>query len=97
MFADFGPQHIISDFDGSETKTSIVSYIEKGKLTIVDCDRNDTHGLRFGDWVKFFEVEGMSEINSCEKLKVIDIINDFSFRVDLDSTGFGEFLERGKV
>ena len=71
--------------------------ISKGNTTVVDVDFNNSHELKMGEWVTFSEVQGMVQINEIEKIKVVNILNDKSFEIDLDSSNFDDYTGQGKV
>ena len=39
----------------------------------------------------------MAQINEIEKIKVVNILNDKSFEIDLDSSNFDDYTGQGKV
>ena len=70
IFCDFGDEFEVSDVNGEEPMTSLLSSVsaeEKGLVTVYDEGR---HGLEDGDYVTFTEVGGMVELNGCEPVPV---------------------------
>ena len=95
-FCDFGDNHMVTDHDGEQTKSFIVTMIEKGETTTTTTHEDKRHIYQEGDHVKLVEVEGMVEINSTEPLKILSTKKD-SFVVDLNSTGFTDYSRQGVV
>ena len=99
IFTDFGPQHIIFDETGKEPKSFYVKSITKDKegLVIID-DIQGTEKLELGDgeFVKFKNVEGMTELNDVNKEFEIIVENQQSFKIG-DTSQFGEYTKGGIV
>jgi ubiquitin-activating enzyme E1 len=95
-FVDFGDNHMVNDHDGEQTKSFIVTMIEKGKQTTVSVHEDKRHIYQEGDFVKFVEVEGMTEINGSGPHKIVST-KPHSFVLDVDSTGFSEYSRQGVV
>lgn len=56
-FVDYGPEHVITDQDGEQTKSFIVTLITKGKeKTTVTVHEDKRHIYQEGDYVEFTEV-----------------------------------------
>ena len=49
------------------------------------------HSYQDGDYVKFVEVEGMTELNSLEQGVEIFDCKPYSFRLKLDTSNFGAY------
>lgn len=95
-FVDFGDNHMVTDHDGEQTKSFIVTMIEKGTTTTITTHEDKRHIYQEGDYVKLVEVEGMVEINATEPLKILSTKKD-SFVVELDSSGFADYARQGVV
>lgn len=54
------------------------------------------HSYQDGDYVKFTEVEGMTELNDAGAIKISDT-KAYSFRLELDTSGFGAYARQGIV
>jgi len=93
-FVDYGKEHIVTDHDGEQTKSFIVTMIEKGKETRVTVHEDKRHIFQEGDYVEFREVEGMTEINSQKPMK-IKSATPFTFTLECDSTGFSDYVRQG--
>lgn len=48
----------------------MLAEIEKSADAVVTCLDETRHGYETGDWVKFSEVQGMTEINSSEPRQI---------------------------
>ena len=62
-FLDYGKEHIVTDHDGEQTKSFIVTMIEKGEKTKIIVHEDKRHSYHEEDYVVLHEVEGMVEIN----------------------------------
>lgn len=95
-FLDYGPEHIVTDHDGEQTKSYIVTMIEKGEKTKVTLHEDKRHIYQYGDYVQFREVEGMTQLNDCPPLKIVDATT-FTLTLELDSRNFSEYTRQGMV
>ena len=99
VFIDFGPNHIIFDDNGEEPKSYYVKSITKDNQGLVLIDTiQDTErfALGDGDFVKFKNVQGMTELN--DENRVFEIIYEDiqSFKIG-DTSKFGEYTKGGIV
>ena len=78
-FLDYGDQHLISDADGEQTKSFIVTSITNEEKTTVTVHEDKRHSYQEGDHVKFVEVEGMKEINNREPVEIVSVKGPFAF------------------
>lgn len=62
-FLDYGPEFKVTDKDGEATKQFIISSIENGQDPVVHVHEDKRHSYQDDDYVKFMEVEGMTELN----------------------------------
>lgn len=95
-FVDFGKEHIVTDHDGEATKSFIVTLIEKGPKTKVTLHEDKRHIYQEGDYVVLREVEGMTQINETQPIKIIDATT-YTLTLDIDSSTFGDYLRQGIV
>ena len=99
IFTDFGPNHVIIDDDGEEAKSYFVTSITKdgeGLVTIDTIQGTEKFTLGDGDFVKFKNVEGMTELNDENKDFEIMVEDTKSFRIG-DTSKFGEYTKGGIV
>ena len=89
-FLDYGPKFMVTDADGEATKQFIVSSVEQAENPTVHVHEDKRHSYQDGDYVKFVEVEGMTELNSAGPIEVFDT-KAFSFRLRLNTSGFGAY------
>ena len=97
VFVDFGKNHIILDEKGKEAKTYYVKNITKDKEGLVTIDNiQNTERLDLGDgnFVKFKNVEGMTELN--DKEFQIYIEDAESFKIG-DTSNFGDYKKGGII
>ena len=93
VFCDFGDDFEVSDVNGEEALSSMLSSItqeEAGCVTVYDEGR---HGLEDGDFVTFSEVGGMAELNGCEAVPV-KVLGPYSFSIG-DTRGFAPYVNGG--
>lgn len=97
-FVDFGDEHQIRDKNGEECKTYIVRLITNDKYGAVTIDDGIGSGkltLTTGDYVKFREVGGMTELNDGEPRK-IKLISPVSFSIG-DTSKYTEYTTGGII
>lgn len=95
IFTDFGSEFTITDKDGENIKSAVITSITKdtpGLITVHDAKRHDFND---GDFVVFREIEGMTELNICEPLK-INNTTAYTFTID-DTSKFNEYKREGVV
>lgn len=92
VFVDFGEKFVVSDKDGEEPHSGIVSDIdEKGNVACLDDNR---HGLQDGDWVRFSEVEGIEALNDPQQHYEVKVTGPFGFNIG-DVSGLGTYVKGG--
>lgn len=69
-----------------------ITNITQASQAIVTCAG---HGYEIGDYVRLYDVEGMTEINSL-RCQVLSVTTN-TFTLNVDSTGFGAYTGDGKV
>ncbi|XP_055329553.1 ubiquitin-like modifier-activating enzyme 1 [Paramacrobiotus metropolitanus] len=95
VFCDFGKDFTVLDTNGEPPLTAMISLIthdDKGLVTAADEAR---HGLEDGDHVTFQEVQGMTELNTHEPIK-IKYVNPYSFAIG-DTSHFSPYTRGGIV
>jgi len=70
--------------------------IEKGEKTKILVHEDKRHSYQEGDHVVLREVEGMTEINDAGPLKIVST-GKHHFTVELNSTGFSDYVRQGVV
>jgi ubiquitin-activating enzyme E1 len=81
VFDDFGEEHTILDENGEDCKTYLVRIISNdGFVTIDDTIGGGKFALGDGDYVKFKEVGGMTQLND-GKPREIKVISSNSFKL----------------
>lgn len=90
-FVDLGPKFIVKDATGESPSSYIMVHVMKGNPGIVRLHEDKKHSYSEGDYVKFREVEGMTELNSLPPTQ-IKVIDRFSFSI-CDTSGFGEYTK----
>ena len=74
---------------------SLLELVTQDKKALVNVISGDAHDLQDGATVKFSGVEGMEEINGREG--VVTVVSPYSFTVDIDTSGFSAYKDRGRI
>lgn len=93
VFCDFGDNFTVYDVNGNQLISTMVAGITSENESVVTCLDETRHGFEDGDYVTFHEVEGMTELNNCEPIK-IKVLGPYTFSIG-DTTGFGKYLRGG--
>ena len=95
LFNDFGEDHCIFDRDGKEYKKYFCKEIsnEKNAKVILD-DSPENIDLKINSFIIFSGIKGMIELNTCNPIKIINKENNI-LTLDIDTTSFGKYLNRG--
>ena len=99
VFTDFGVKHTIYDENGEELETYLVKSISKDQEGLVVIDNiQGTSNLKIGDgdYVRFKNVEGMTELNDPKKDFQITFEDYQSFKIG-DTSNFSEYTKGGVV
>jgi len=104
-FVDFGDAHVMFDKDGEPTKQYIVTSVNKNEKNelVVTVHEDKRHSFQDGDWLKFTEIEGMTQLNYVERaeggaethLFKIKDCKAYQFTVECDATNFGDYERQG--
>jgi len=93
IFCDFGDQFVITDTDGEQPATIMISAVTKEVDCVVTTSDEARHGFQDGDYVTFTEVKGMTELNQCQPMK-IKVLGPFTFGIG-DTSAFGDYVSGG--
>ena len=96
-FLDYGNSHIVTDHDGEATKSFIVVAISQDENAVITVHEDKRHTYQEGDFVKFVEVEGMTEINNREPIEIIEVKGPFSFKIKADSRKWSAYARQGVI
>jgi ubiquitin-activating enzyme E1 len=69
-FLDYGHDFIINDVDGEETSSINVAILTQTNPCVVTVNLDKRHKFQDGDYVKFSEVLGMTELNSLPPTRI---------------------------
>lgn len=97
VFDDFGDEHIIINKTGDEPQSFLIKNITKekeGKITI-NIENESSSLYEFSECVVFKNIEGMTELNDQEPIK-IKVLNAESFSIG-DTSNFNDYLSGGIV
>uniref|UniRef100_A0A8C9MQP3 E1 ubiquitin-activating enzyme n=1 Tax=Serinus canaria TaxID=9135 RepID=A0A8C9MQP3_SERCA len=92
LFCDFGDDMVVTDPNGEQPLSAMVSMVTKGCPGEVTCLDEARHGFETGDFVTFTEVEGMEELNRCGPVE----IRPYTFSIG-DTSGYGDYVRGGIV
>ncbi|CAD7088673.1 unnamed protein product [Hermetia illucens] len=95
VFCDFGENFTIYDANGAQPITTMIAGITQEAESIVTCLDETRHGFEDGDYVTFAEVQGMTELNGCDPIK-IKVLGPYTFSIG-DTTNFSEYIRGGIV
>lgn len=103
-FVDLGDSFEIWDKNGEQAKEFMISKVTKGAKgeTSVVCLENVMHGLEVGDWIKFSEVKGMTQLNYVDKVspvvhQVTKVVTPFQFAIETATLDFADYETGGIV
>ncbi|XP_071737960.1 ubiquitin-activating enzyme E1 1-like isoform X2 [Rutidosis leptorrhynchoides] len=96
IFCDFGPDFTVTDVDGEEPHSGIISSISNDNPALVTCVDDERLEFQDGDLVIFSEVNGMTELNDGKPRKVKSC-RPYSFFLEEDTTKFGTYVKGGIV
>ncbi|CAM9877805.1 unnamed protein product [Pylaiella littoralis] len=89
-FCDFGDAFVVSDVDGNQAASCVVSSVTKDAVGLVTVMDDQRHNLVTGDVVTFNSMRGMPELEGREFS--ITEKGPFSFEIDFDTTSCGTFV-----
>jgi len=98
VFADFGKSFIVNEVNSEEPVKGYIQDIIKKGPDFLEIKLNDRHQqINEGDYVRFEEVNGFSQLNG--HVYKVHLVNhtSFSFLINCDSAGFGEYICDGYV
>lgn len=58
------------DTSGEQPLSNMIASVTKDKQGLVTCLDESRHGLQTGDFVKFSEIQGMTELNNAEPREI---------------------------
>lgn len=93
VFCDFGDKFTVVDPNGEPCASAMVASITKDAEGLITCVDDTRHGLEDNDYVTFSEIQGMTELNGCEPMKV-KVLGPYTFTVG-DTTNFSEYVRGG--
>jgi len=93
IFCDFGEEFTCYDTTGEQPLQVMVAFISNDKEAVVSCLDETRHGFEDGDYITFSEVQGMTELNGCQPIK-IKVLGPYSFSIG-DTTGYSQYTRGG--
>lgn len=95
VFCDFGDNFTVVDTNGEPCASAMIASITKDTEGLVTCVDDTRHGLEDGDYVTFSEVQGMTELNGCEPIKV-KVLGPYTFTIG-DTTAYSVYIRGGNA
>ncbi|XP_044943258.1 LOW QUALITY PROTEIN: ubiquitin-like modifier-activating enzyme 1 [Mustela putorius furo] len=95
LFCDFGEEMILTDSNGEQPLSAMVSMVTKDSPGVVTCLDDARHGFESGDFVSFTEVQGMNELNDTYPIE-ITVLGPYTFSI-CDTSSFSEYTRGGIV
>lgn len=95
LFCDFGEEMILTDSNGEQPLSAMVSMVTKDNPGVVTCLDEARHGFESGDFVSFSEVQGMIELNGSQPME-IKVLGPYTFSI-CDTSGFSDYIRGGIV
>lgn len=92
---DYGEGFKIYDKDGEEPKPFLISDISKACPGVVTLNKEKAHNFTDGDFVRIYEVEGMTEVNGTDT-RPVKVLTPYSFTIE-DTKEFGAYQRGGFV
>ncbi|KAG2486273.1 hypothetical protein HYH03_015097 [Edaphochlamys debaryana] len=96
IFTDFGPNFTVYDVNGEEPHSGIVASVMAGNPTVVTCVEDERLEFQDGELVAFSEVVGLEKLNTEGPFRVKNC-KPHSFEVDVDTSGWGDYVRGGIV
>lgn len=94
-FIDYGEGFKIYDKDGEEPKPFLISDITKAGPGVVTLIKEKPHNFTDGDFVRIYEVEGMTEVNGTDT-RPVRVLSPYSFTIE-DTKEFSQYIRGGFV
>ncbi|KAE8895698.1 Ubiquitin-like modifier-activating enzyme 1 [Phytophthora fragariae] len=95
VFCDFGDEFIVSDRDGVEPVSCLISSISNSAPPLITVSDDTRHGLETGDLVSFREVAGFPFLND-GKPREVSVIGPFTFTLDTIDDADKRLFEEGQ-
>ncbi|XP_077891556.1 ubiquitin-like modifier-activating enzyme 1 isoform X2 [Ictidomys tridecemlineatus] len=95
LFCDFGEEMILTDSNGEQPLSAMVSMVTKDSPGVVTCLEEARHGFESGDFVSFTEIQGMSELNDIHPIE-IKVLGPYTFSI-CDTSSFSDYIRGGIV
>ena len=80
VFCDLGNEFAVNDVTGENPLTGMIASVTRDEQGVVTCLDETRHGLEDGDYVKFHEIQGMTELNSMEP-RPIKVLGPYTFSI----------------
>uniref|UniRef100_A0A0A9XZ86 E1 ubiquitin-activating enzyme n=4 Tax=Lygus hesperus TaxID=30085 RepID=A0A0A9XZ86_LYGHE len=95
VFCDFGEGFKVVDTTGENPVSAMIASVSREEDGVVTCLDDTRHGLEDGDYVTFSEVQGMTELNGCDPIK-IKVLGPYTFSIG-NTSSLSEYVRGGVV
>ncbi|KAK2508547.1 hypothetical protein MC885_007636 [Smutsia gigantea] len=95
LFCDFGEEMILTDANGEQPLSTMISMVTKDSPGVVTCLDDARHGFESGDFVSFSEVQDMIELNESHPME-IKVLGPYTFSI-CDTSNFSDYIRGGIV
>lgn len=95
VFCDFGENFTVVDATGENPVSAMIASISLDEEGLVTCLDDTRHGLEDGDHVTFAEVQGMTQLNGCDPIK-IKVLGPYTFSIG-NTTSYSKYIRGGVV
>ncbi|XP_063984107.1 ubiquitin-like modifier-activating enzyme 1 [Diachasmimorpha longicaudata] len=95
VFCDFGDEFHVVDTNGEPPISAMIASISRDSEGVVTCLDDTRHGMEDGDFVTFSEIQGMTQLNGCEPVK-IKVLGPYTFAIG-DTSEYSEYQRGGIV
>ncbi|OXA42952.1 Ubiquitin-like modifier-activating enzyme 1 [Folsomia candida] len=96
IFCDFGPEFSVLDVNGENPVTTLIAGVTKEEQGVVTCLNGSPDAFEDGDFVKFSEVQGMTELNDHDPIQ-IEVTGPYTFKLKVDTRGMTDYIRGGVV
>lgn len=93
LFCDFGDDFEVLDTNGEPPSSVMIASITCDEEGIVTCLDESRHNFETGDYVRFTEVQGMTDLNDTAPIP-IRVLGPFTFSIG-DTRRFGNYTRGG--
>jgi ubiquitin-activating enzyme E1 len=95
LFNDFGDSFVVHEPSSEDPKQFLISWITRAQMAMVTVPEGESHGLGDGDWVRFEQLDGMTDLNG--QTFQVCVETRTRFRINCDTRGFPLFQQGRRI